>query len=378
MINSFNFIKILRNAGISFIAGVPDSVLKDFSQAAEESEGIVHVTAANEGGAVAMAIGHYLACGSPALVYMQNSGIGNALNPLISLADSDVYGIPMLLLVGWRGKPGRDDEPQHVKQGKITIELLEAAGIRTFELEKDEAASVSVFKSAFDYSVENGQPAALIAEKGLFEKYDSNRTASDNNYSASREESIGKILDYVSGDDIVVSTTGMISRELYELRKKRNESHSNDFLCVGGMGHASQVALGIALSKKGKRIFCIEGDGAFLMHSGNSAIAASSRPDGFIHIVLNNGAHDSVGGQATAALGIDMALAARAFGYAASFSASSLSEFEEALRHATASDSASFIEMRVRKGARKDLGRPPRDMHAARDLFMDGIAKAGY
>ena len=365
------FAEDLKECGISFAAGVPDSLLKEFCSCISDTEGITHVTAANEGGAVALAIGRYLATAEPALVYMQNSGIGNALNPLISLADAEVYGIPMVLLVGWRGRPGTDDEPQHAKQGKATIPLLEAAGIECIILPKEEEEAAAALRRAVDLTKEKGQPVALIVEKGTFEKSEGTAATPAPEPEMGREEAIEAILNAAPEGTVTVSTTGMISREIYEIRERRKEPHSGDFLCVGGMGHASQIALAIAISRPDRNVLCIEGDGAVIMHSGSLGITASKAPGNFVHAILNNGAHDSVGGQRTIGLDIDLPKIAEGFGYKSALSASTMEELKEILRKARSLQRPILIEARVRKGARKNLGRPPRDMHEAKRAAME-------
>ena len=344
--------------GINFFAGVPDSLLQDFcSYTAEHAAAGSHFVAANEGGAVALAAGFYLATGRPALVYMQNSGQGNAANPLISLADPDVYGIPMILVIGWRGEPGIHDEPQHLKQGKITFSLLQTMGIPCACLPDDASGAVAALNTMIDRAVKDSCPAAIIVKKGSFEKYRSAHIYASP-YPVSRESAIGKILHALPHNAVVVSTTGQISRELYELRIAREEGHDKDFLTVGSMGHASQIALGIAVSRPNRDVFCLDGDGAVLMHMGSLAITGQSGLGNFKHIVLNNGAHDSVGGQPTVGFAVDFPAIAKACGYRYADSACSADMIDSAVLQLQDARGPAFLEIKVASGARKDLGRP--------------------
>ncbi len=364
------FTKYLTERKITFFTGVPDSLLKHFCFyiSSKENKNITHITANSEGSAISLAMGHYLASGNPALVYMQNSGIGNALNPLISLADNDVYGIPMILLVGWRGKPNTDDEPQHVKQGKITKSLLETAGIKTYELIEEDVEEI--ISNAVNYTITNNQPVALIASKNFFNEYKNNKTEE---YKIKREEAIEILLKNIPNNDRIVSTTGMISREIYEIREKYGQNHSNDFLCVGGMGHASQIAIAIAIEHPEKNIYCFDGDGAFLMQMGGVSQTALLQPQNFIHIVLNNSAHASVGGQATVGSIVDITKVAEGFGYKSIFKIKTKKELLNISSKIKDIEKPAFIEVQVGKEARKDLGRPPRDMHKAKTDFMKNM-----
>jgi phosphonopyruvate decarboxylase len=380
MIDVKRFVDVLESAGVDFFTGVPDSLLKSFCAYLTDNCADSHVIAANEGGAVGLAAGHYLATGKPALVYMQNSGQGNAVNPLCSLADQDVYSIPMVLLVGWRGEPGVKDEPQHVKQGKITVPLFETLDIPTEILPDDETAALDLAKNVVERAKLESCPVALIVRKGLFKTYylkNKKRNISD----LKREEAIEIILKALPEDAVVVSTTGMISREVYETRERLGQDHSRDFLTVGSMGHALMIALGIAKAQPDRQVVCIDGDGASIMHMGNMAIAAQSLCGNLTHIVLNNAAHDSVGGQPTVGNDIDLMTVAEALGYDVVHPGLELpimSPERDRLASSLASTSWSgghgnvlrFVEVKVSKGARKDLGRPKEPPQVNKDLFM--------
>ena len=356
MIRPSFFYDTLKDSGIDFYAGVPDSLLKNLcayiTDHADERHNII---AANEGGAMGLAAGHYLATGQIPVVYMQNSGQGNIINPLASLTDPDVYNIPVLLLIGWRGKPGVHDEPQHVKQGKVTTGLLNVMGIDYTVLSKDEKIAEVQIKEAIDYMRCTKQCYALVIEKDTFENYTLQKNE-QNNFVMSREEAIEKVIDSLPTNAVVVSTTGMISRELFEIRERRREGHERDFLTVGSMGHASQIALGIALAQPNRPVFCFDGDGAVIMHMGGMAIIGSKQPKNLVHIVFNNGAHDSVGGQPTVGLIIDMPAIAKAVGYKSILCVSTKDELQQQLSNL--GKAPVFLEVKVKKGNRKDLGRP--------------------
>ena len=313
MISPAFFTQTLQSLGISFFAGVPDSLLKSLCAYLKVNVAPAdNITAANEGGAMALAAGHFLATGKPACVYMQNSGIGNAVNPLLSLLDSDVYSIPALLVIGWRGMPGVHDEPQHVKQGRVTTDLLDAMEMPYTVLADNEADARQQIEMAISFIKDTGRQMALIVRKGTFEPY--SLPAAEPSALPCREEAIRTIISSMPRDTAFVGTTGMISRELFELRVSTGTSHESDFLTVGSMGHASQIALAIALAQPRRHIACLDGDGAFIMHTGGAAIIGSLAPRNLLHFVLNNGAHDSVGGQDTVGFRIDIPAIARACG----------------------------------------------------------------
>ena len=359
MIRAEYFIGKLKENGIDCFAGVPDSLLKNICAYITDHFDAQHnIITANEGAALGLAAGHYLATGKPACVYMQNSGEGNIINPLASLTDKEVYNIPVLLLIGWRGRPGVHDEPQHVKQGKITTGLLDVMGINYDILSKDEdEAGRQIEKAA--RALHNNDVYALVIEKETFQEYKL-QNVEVNDLTLSREEAIQTAASALGPKDIIVSTTGMISRELFEARTAWGQGHERDFLTVGSMGHASQIALGIALEKPDRNVWCFDGDGATIMHMGSLAIVASKKPANYIHVVFNNGAHDSVGGQPTVGLKIDLPAVAKAVGYAAAFSVSTKEELNSQLSMLNSQLKAGpvFLEIKVKKGNRKDLGRP--------------------
>ena len=366
MISPADFYDSLQSEGIDFFTGVPDSLLKDFCAYLEDNARINIITA-NEGNSIGLAAGHYLASGKPALVYMQNSGIGNAVNPLVSLMDEDVYKIPTLLLIGWRGEPGVQDEPQHKKQGKITLSLLECMGIDYLVVD-DETSINTVWKNARPILKDN-KPYALVIKKGVFEEYKLQNKKEDLS-SFSKERAIELILSKLEEDDMIVSTTGKTSRELFELRKKNSQGHKRDFLTVGSMGHTSQIAMGVSLSAPEKTIYCLDGDGSVLMHMGSLIVNGTLDADNFRHIVFNNGAHDSVGGQPTSAASVSLSDIAKSCGCGpgkkVENEAGLLSAMEE-----LASGEIRFLEVLVKKGSRKDLGRPTVTPQDCKKYFME-------
>lgn len=358
MISPKFFIETLGSYGIDFFAGVPDSLLKQVcAYITDHFDERHNIIAANEGGAIGLAAGYHLATGKVGCVYMQNSGEGNTVNPLASLTDREVYHIPMLLLIGWRGRPGVHDEPQHVKQGKITTGLLNVMGINYEVLGKEEAVAARQIAKAAKAIHENGDVYALVVEKDTFDTYTLQNIVA-NHYPMSREEAIQMVAGVIEEDAAVVSTTGMISRELFEYRAAMGQGHERDFLTVGSMGHASQIALGIAMMKPERRVYCFDGDGAAIMHMGGMAIVAGKRLGNYVHIVFNNGAHDSVGGQPTVGHEIQLTKIAEAMGYSAAYVAATAEELQQVLHEIRGKEGTIFLEIKVHKGNRKDLGRP--------------------
>lgn len=348
----------LAVSGIEFFTGVPDSLLKDFiAYLSEHVDPARHVTAANEGGAVALAAGYHLATGGIAAVYLQNSGLGNTVNPLVSLADPLVYGMPVLLIVGWRGKPGVHDEPQHRKQGAITLEQLEVLGIPTLVLDDQVADVRGAVGKLVREALDGGRPVALVVPPGRLAPY-KRSGAPVARFGHRREAAIEAILATLGPRDVVVCTTGMASREVFEHRARTGEGHGRDFLTVGGMGHASQIALGLALSRPDRTVVCIDGDGAAIMHLGALAIIGTRGPANLRHVILNNGAHDSVGGQPTAGFAVDLVAIAQACGYRATQRVESLAAIPDAVAALAAVPGPTLLEVRVDTGARADLGRP--------------------
>ncbi len=369
-----DLLKKIEEIGIDIITGVPDSTLKQFCDCLNMYEGkLKHYVTVNEGAAVALAIGSYLSSGKPACVYMQNSGEGNIINPLASLANKDVYGIPMLFIIGWRGEPGVHDEPQHVFQGKITCKLLEVMGVDYSVIDENTSSDqISGYLSKAQVCFNGNKQYALIVKKGAFES--EGKFVWDNGNSLNREEVLGKILKMISRDAAIISTTGKISRELYERSDAQYGNHDNIFMTVGGMGHASMIAFGVAINKPDKRIICIDGDGAMLMHMGSSAFIGNNAPRNYVHIVINNMAHESVGGMPTNCRNVEFSSLAACLGYRMSVRVQTEEEMlsiSDIINHA---DGPILIEIMVALGARPDLGRPKESAKDNKISFMKNIS----
>ena len=375
MISPKFFIDTLGSYGINFFAGVPDSLLKNIcAYIADNMDARHNVIAANEGAAVGLAAGYHLATGKIGVVYMQNSGEGNIINPLASLTDKEVYNIPVLLLIGWRGRPGVHDEPQHVKQGKVTTGILNTMGVNYDVLSKDEDKAAKQIAKAVSTMKETGEVYALVIEKDTFEDYKL-QSVEKNDLTMSREEAIQTVAAALGPKDVIVSTTGMISRELFEYRAQKRDGHERDFLTVGSMGHASQIALGIAMEKDDRKVWCFDGDGATIMHMGSMAIVASKSPTNYVHVVFNNGAHDSVGGQPTVGLKIDIPAVARAVGYKDALTADSRESLAAELEKLKGMEGPVLLEVKVKKGNRKDLGRPTTTPIENKNALMEFLRK---
>ena len=370
------FLATLDRLAIRFFVGVPDSLLKNFcAHAMETLPTERHMIVANEGSAIGVAIGHYLSTGTPTLVYMQNSGFGNAVNPLISLADHEIYGVPMLLLVGWRGQPGVKDEPQHVKQGRVMTAMLEAMEVPWSVMPKNVDRMEQALQSAVATSVERRCPYVLLVEKDTFASENAGGLFSrdDADQRPSREAALRALLPLLGESTFQVSTTGMLSRELFESRPPDSKDADRDFLTVGGMGHCSAIALGLALHRREQEVWCLDGDGALLMHMGFMANIARSAPSNLFHVVFNNGVHDSVGGQPTAIDAIDLVALARAAGYSDGKRVTDLAELADGVTELRASGGPALLEIVVRPGNRPDIGRPTMTPQEAKDRFMAGL-----
>ena len=375
MLDCEKFYNLLVDKEIEFFTGVPDSLLKDFNAyIIDNVKNEKHTIAANEGASIALAAGHHLATSKIGLVYMQNSGLGNAVNPLISLVDKEVYSIPLLLIIGWRGEPNEKDEPQHVKQGRITLKLLDALEI-PYEVLPDDIEDVKgSLEKAFKYMNEHKAPYAFVVRKGIFKKYEYKKKT-EQNFDLSREDAIKIIVNNLGDDDIIVSTTGMTSRELFEYREEMKQDHNNDFLTVGSMGHASQIALGIAISRPERQIFCLDGDGSVIMHMGSLGIIGSKSAKNFKHIVLNNSAHGSVGGQPTVGGEIDLILTARSCNYEIAFKAETKNELMEKISLLRTVEGPAILEVRINNEFRKELGRPTTSPKENKETFMKFLSK---
>ena len=360
MISPAVFLDELKANKVNYFVGVPDSLMKGLNyQISNSCSSDEHLITSNEGSAVAHAIGYYAATEKPAAVYMQNSGLGNAYNPLISLADPAIYSVPMILLIGWRGEIADDgvqlkDEPQHIKQGQITLRTLETMGIPFEVIHPDTSHWKQQISILIARAKSEQRPVAAIFRKNTFDSVSLLSSDPDHSHVLGREDAVERVVDSSHPNDIFVASTGMIGRELFEIRKRRGQTHATDFLTVGGMGHASQIACSIASALPDRRVICLDGDGALLMHAGGMAECAPQ--SNLIHIILNNGAHDSVGGQPTAAFNIDLQKIAEGFGYSNIITATTTLEIKSALDRRSAG--SMFLEIRCKRGNRKDLGRP--------------------
>ncbi len=374
MLDPQEYLDILKSGGVSFFAGVPDSLLKSICACiTDKLDRNDHIIAANEGGAVGLAIGHHLATGQIPLVYMQNSGLGNVVNPLMSLASPEIYGIPMVLMIGWRGRPGMKDEPQHVHQGRVTPDTLKAMNIDYIVLSDYINEAKKQTNQAIQNAIANNCPIALLIPKGTFGSYKFNQSFPK--LTLEREDAIIKVASSIEDNAAVVCTTGMPSRELFEYRARNGARHETDFLTVGGMGHASQIALGLALKQPNRTVYCIDGDGAALMHLGAMAISGNSGVSNFIHIVVNNGAHESVGGQPTVGFAIDFPAIAKACGYKTAVSIDSIEEIGKQVKAAQLVDGPTFIEIHVKTGHRDNIGRPTTTPAENKIAMMEFLTK---
>ena len=363
--------KLLEVIGAEFYTGVPDSHLKALCNFLINEYGIDpnhHIIAANEGNCTALAAGYHLATGKVPVVYMQNSGEGNIINPVASLLNDKVYAIPMIFIIGWRGEPGLHDEPQHIYQGEVTIKLLDDMDIANFAIGKDTTMEeVEVKMAEFRRILASGKDVAFVIRKGAL-SYDG-KVKYKNDYTMAREDIIKHIVR-ISGEDPIISTTGKASRELFEARESKGQSHKYDFLTVGSMGHSSSIALGVAINKPNTKIWCVDGDGAVLMHMGSMAVLGANAPKNMIHVVINNGAHETVGGMPSVASKIDLVTIAKACGYPFAISVDSFEKLDSELAAAKSRQELSFIEVKCSIGARDDLGRPTTTAIENKQNFM--------
>jgi len=371
MIRPDRLYNFLKQQGVDFFTGVPDSLLKHFLKYIQDNAGEgKHIITANEGLAIGLATGYHLSTGKLPLVYLQNSGLGNTINPLTSLADKEMYAIPVLLMIGWRGRPGTGDEPQHLKSGRITIPLLEVLDIPCFILDEKEEISFDMISQASKLAIKEQKPVAVLVPQDIFEIYEG--IAEPDNYSLQREEVIKKIVAGLNGDETVVCTTGKIGREFLEQNNLAGKKIKKYLLSVGAMGHASHIALGISMNTNGK-IITLDGDGALLMHLGALPAIAHYAGKGFIHLVINNGCHESVGGQPTEAFFADCCGIAAACGYSKTICISNTAELDQWLENGLGSGDTQFVEIRTSRNSRDELGRPAGKPAGWKKEFMDAL-----
>lgn len=357
-ISPLKFYTALADKSVDFFTGVPDSLLKQFCLCIDDNVSEDrHVIAANEGNAIALAAGYHLGTGKIPLVYMQNSGLGNAVNPLLSLCDPDVYSIPMIIVIGWRGEPGVKDEPQHVKQGKVQLDLIKALDLPYAIISKDEQDISAKITDGIELAVSENRPFVFVIKKGTFSKYGL-ESSSDEEIMMNREKALDIMLSQFPEDVIIVSTTGKTSREIFEIRERNGEPHYKDFLTVGSMGHCSSIALGIAISNPERKVVCIDGDGALIMHMGSLSTIGKLKPKNFYHILMNNQVHESVGGQATSARFIDIPELVKANGYANVFFTDNEEGLISRIGEFMKETGPNFLEVKIKPGSKEDLGRP--------------------
>lgn len=362
---------LIRVIGSDFYTGVPDSQLKALCDYLINTYGVDsqhHIITANEGNAIGLAAGYHLATGKVPVVYLQNSGEGNIANPVISLLNEKVYAIPMIFIIGWRGEPGLHDEPQHIFQGEITCELLKVMGIEHYIIGRDTTdQEIMMAMDRFRMLLSQGKQVTFVVRRDSLSY--AKRVDYYNNNILYREEIIRHIVK-ASGEDVIVSTTGKASRELFEIREKNGQSHKFDFLTVGSMGHAGTIALGVALKSPDKKVWCIDGDGAVLMHMGAMPVIAACRPKNLIHIIINNGAHESVGGQPTVMKELNFWEIGRDCGYPSNVCINDLDSLDRELDKAKKRNDLTLIEVKSRIGSRSDLGRPTISAVANKKNFM--------
>lgn len=375
MIDQKKFQECLRDAGIEFITGVPDSLLNDFCTYAEaELPRDRHIIAANEGNAIGLAAGYHFATGSIPLVYMQNSGIGNSMNPLISLANQDVYSVPLVLLVGWRGDPAVKDHVQHKKQGELTPVLLDNMDIPYRVIDQEDETAFEAARWAVDTARKQNSPTALIAKKGIFAKAEKEQfDPSESEFSMSREDAVGTVLKCLPEDALCVATTGRVTRELFEQSAMQGRGHDKDLLNVGAMGHASAIANGLALGAKNRQVVCFDGDAAAMMHMGAMTTSGMLGSSNMLHVVLNNGVHESVGGQPSAGHQVNFTAIAENSGYrTVGRPVNTAAELADAVKQLLG-DGPAFIDIHIRKGIRADLPPLNIDHHDLKRQLMQNI-----
>ncbi|NMH59647.1 phosphonopyruvate decarboxylase [Alteromonas ponticola] len=369
MISPAEFCTFLAHKGLTQYYGVPDSLLKSLCAYIDNHyEKKQHIITANEGNAMAMATGFYLGSGNAAVVYMQNSGLGNVVNPMTSLCDRQVYSIPMLLVIGWRGEPNVKDEPQHVKQGAITLQQLELLDVP--HLVVDSTSTFDSIALLLKQMYEESRPVALVVKKDTFASVTSSPGLQS--FSMKRESALSCLLDCMHPDTVVVSTTGKTSREVFELRKAKNQP-TRDFLTVGGMGHTASISLGVAMAQPKRLVVALDGDGSMLMHMGALAVTGAVAPSNFIHVVLNNQSHESVGGQPTVITSVDIKGLAKACGYKDYLCFSSEKEIQNYFTRCTESEGPVLVEIQIAQGARAELGRPTSTPIENKQAFMQHL-----
>jgi len=357
MIKIESLFSYLKKKNITFFTGVPDSILKESKYILDKLEFKNHIVAHNEGGAIGIGAGYYLKTKKIPCVYFQNSGLGNAINPLVSMVHKNVYSIPMLLLIGWRGAPKiSKDEPQHLLQGKITEKMLKLMNIRYCTI--DHTKDFKQLGKIIDISKKKQVPVACLIKKNTLKKnFDEIKKKKVDKIKLKRHEIIDFIIRKNYKNIKIFSTTGYTSRELYQLRKF-NKSNTKDFLNVGAMGHTSMIALGYSLKNKKHKTLCLDGDGSLIMHMGTLPVIGENQIKNFKHIVFNNEVHESVGGQKTPQKNTNFKKLSLSCGYSKYFFSNSLSDFKKKYALFLKSNGPSFYEIKISSGSLKNLERP--------------------
>ncbi len=371
MIKPKHFCERLAKSGLEYFSGVPDSLLKDLCAYIDDNlPAQNHVISANEGNAIAIAAGQFLGSGKPSVVYMQNSGLGNTINPLTSLADPAVYSIPMLLLIGWRGEPGVKDEPQHLKQGELTESQLNVLGIPYIILDGDRNIEEEL-DNLLSLMGRDSRPVAILIRKNTFTEYKQENTTTLSHHSdMKREDALAVLLDDCEPDDLIVSTTGKTSREVFELRQKRQQEN-RDFLTVGAMGHTASIAMGVAMTRPERKVIALDGDGSLLMHMGCLPVIAGQQLSNLVHVILNNQCHESVGGQDTSIKNVDLRSLALACGYNQFETVSDLVSLKRVWNEIKLLSGPLMLEVKLKSGSRNDLGRPTNTPIENKQMFMN-------
>ena len=355
MKNSIKLGSLFFKNNITFCTGVPDSLLKPFLKNIKKVGKFKHIQAVNEGNAVSLAAGWQTVSNKVPLVYMQNSGLGNAINPLISLTHSKVYSIPLVLLIGWRGEPNKHDEPQHIEMGKITLDILKLLNIKTIILGKK--FSSHKVNELINYSIKNKKVVAFLVKKEFFNNEGIKEKNNLNSNNILRYNFLETLVDEIEINTRIISSTGYTSRELDEIRKRKINSKGKDFYMVGAMGHTSIFSLGVAEATK-KKIICIDGDGSMLMHFGSLFTIGQMKKTNLKYILLNNNCHESVGSQKTNINNVNINIISKGLGFQNYTKISNKKNMRILTKKFLNSKKSNFLEVRIKNISIENLGRP--------------------
>ena len=366
MIEVNSLVSLLKKNNCDFFTGVPDSVLKELSIKLQNKNKKKHIIATNEGSAVSLGIGHYLSTKRVPCIYMQNSGLSNALNPLISIAHKRVYSIPLILVIGWRGSPRIKDEPQHNIKGEITENILKLLNIKYTILRSNN--DLNKFDKQIKLAKKKSSIVACLIEQGTLTKNKKTNKKKDF-YNLDKEIFLKTLLLTLKKNTKIISSTGFNSREIMYLRKKFKITNGRDFYMVGGMGHTSSVALGYSLSNK-KNVICIDGDGSLLMHLGSIKTAGTFANKNFKYILLNNNSHDSVGNQSTYANNVNFEKLSKSLGFKKFYSIKNKINLKKKIKTFLSEKELSFLEIKISNSKIKKLPRPT-DLLKIKKIFMN-------